>query len=223
MAKRENKVTDFSTDTAFFSDQPAMTAQQRKEQYRAEKSAKKQKKRQDRRDMLAEAKSRLTGEDRKKSYILLGVIISVIVLIVLALVLQIGTGGWDAKSGMTYYLDNAETPDLSSTGMTAVINELYYTKNGGMYVLLTLGNGMSTTQHPTKLHLAVYNENDALIASTTATEFPDDYFVVDDGYKTIELHIPSKGVKITDDSLNTISYDISINCEHYTNTAGNTF
>lgn len=218
MAKKKNDRSSFAENTVL-ADEPVMTAQQRAQQKKAEKQAEKEKKRLLRQELYAEAKNRMGGSSRGMSIALVSVICVIVLGCALLLVLQLG-GGWRAKEGMTYFLDNAELPEIGESGMSACVNEAYYTANGGMCVRLTLGNGESTTQHPVRIAISLRNAAEEIIAEAATTSVPKKYFVVAGGQKEYTLRITKDYVKIADDPLSEISYDITINSEWYESTEG---
>ena len=218
MAKKKTK-NPSSSETPSLADAPVLTAQQRAQQAKEEKEAKKAEKQQLRQELYAEAKTRMGGGSRGMT-VALTVLIGVIVLgCALLLTLQVG-GGWRAKENVTYFLDNAALPEIGDSGMSACVNEVYYTANGGMCVRITFGNGEPTTQHPVKVKITLRNGADELIAEGTTTSVPEKYFVVAGGQKEYTLRLKKDCVKIADDPLSEISYEISIDSEWYESTEG---
>ncbi len=153
-----------------------------------------------------------------------------IVLIVFAVVILIGAlaiGRSIAKANEAqkyeyddknpgYYVDEDILPELSNDGVTAEIREAYYTKGGYLYVLLVLGNGDDRTLRLNSVEITIQNGNtDALIAQGffegIVAEGGGDLTVPAQDYVVHEFYIKPEHVKITDDSLNVLTYSIDTN------------
>lgn len=209
-------------ETTSLLDGPVLTSAQREKIAKAAKAAARAEKQASRREARAVIKDQLGGNSRTMTIILLTLIGLIVVGGIIVLWKQIGNGGWAAKEGMTYYLDNGEMPEIGEpgSGISAAINEAYYTDNGGMYVLLNFGNSELSTQHPVKINLSITNSAGNIITKTVSTDIPSKYFVVSGGYKDFKLYIPKKYVQIADDPLNEINYDVTVESEEYTSNEG---
>ncbi len=109
-----------------------------------------------------------------------------------------------------YYYDGAATPELADDGITAAVNEVYYTKNGHLCVFMTLGNGTSEDCRLDSLEVTIYNgDTDAVIAGGYAEHISANFIIAAGGYETYTLYIRPEHVEIPDDTLETISYEIT--------------
>ncbi len=217
MSKKSRKQAEVINTSTIFGDEPVLTAQQKREIARQEKAARKAERKEQLRQLRAEAKDRVVPKNESKQMtIILLVMIGIIVLAVVFLAAgQASSAGMAAKEGMTYFINNAETAEMGEEGISGVITEAYYTKNGGLYVHLSFANAEGTTQHPTRIHVKLMNGSDEVIASAATEDVHEDYYLVAGGYKTYELFIPKKYVQIPDDPLSEISYEITVESEDY--------
>lgn len=217
MTRKSRKQAEEIVESTILGDVPVLTAQQRKQLAAEQKAARRAEKKAQLQAMGAEAKARVTPTtDTKQMTIILLVMIAVIVIAVAFLVIgQAGAGGMSAKEGMTYFINNAETAEMGEEGISGVITQAYYTKNGGIYIYLSFANAEATTQHPTRIHVKLMNGNDEVIASAATEDVHEDYYLVAGGRKAYELFIPKKYVQIPDDPLSEISYEITVDSEDY--------
>lgn len=109
-----------------------------------------------------------------------------------------------------YFYDGEAVPELKSDGITAAVNEVYYTKGGHLYVFMTLGNGADKPMRMDSLEVKISNgETGALIASGYTADIDDSYAVPANGTDTYTFYIKPEHVKISDDTLETITYEIT--------------
>ena len=217
MARKSRKMVNADTDSTIFGEGAVKTAQERAALQKEEKHKKRIAQKEKRRQMCKEALDRLLPvQTRKATLITLAVIGVFVAGCGILMGLQIRKDNWDPIEGRTYFADHTDLPEQADSGMTAVVNEIYYTKNGGLYVLLNVRNNNDTTDTVSKLHFKLYNEKDEVIAATTTTDVPDDFYIIAGKIKDLELFIPEKYVKIPDDSLSVIAYELNIESEVYT-------
>lgn len=161
---------------------------------------------------------RKTGAGRREIWIISGVLIALVVFCFGLLAWQILRDTANEKyerdeTVETYFEDTSAKPDLTDSdedGLVAAINEAYYTKGGYLCVKLTLGNGADKAQHMTSLEVKLYNtESEALIASGYTASIHEDYTVEAEGYNTYTFYISPDFVKIKDDSLEELTYEIT--------------
>ncbi len=112
-----------------------------------------------------------------------------------------------AKDGMTYFLAEKTEPEKSEKELTALITEAYYTNDGSLAVFLCFANGMDRDQDLQSVDVTIRNDKEEVIAAGYSNTF--DLIVPKGGTAQLILHISPQHVKIGDDSLNTIVYDIS--------------
>mgnify|MGYP000009435940 FL=1 len=223
MAGIHKKSKPTPTEETIFTAEKALTAQQRAEQAKAEKAAQRAQKRAERAAMRQEMRNQFGDNSRIFRFVCIGLLVLVVAVAALVLVNNLGPDGWDEKEGVTYYLNSADLPDMPDDGIAAVANEVCYAENGGLLVHLTFANGEGTTQHPTKITLIIRNDNDELITAATASTIPENYFINSGGYKTFDLRVPKEYVKIADDPLSTLSFEITVESEEYTSLEGDSY
>lgn len=143
-------------------------------------------------------------------------VILVIILVVGGVALGIigSTGVLDAfldpkgvndKLGHFY---SSDSPELSEEGIKGVITEAYYTNDGHLAVVLQLSNGLNTNHHMTSLSVSVSNEDGKVVATGYTDKIKDSYYIEPMGYNTFTFYISPKYVKITDDDLDQLTYEI---------------
>ena len=109
-----------------------------------------------------------------------------------------------------YFYDGEATPELKDDGITAAVNEAYYTNGGHLCVYMTLGNGADKPMRLDTLEVKISNGNtEELIASGYTADVDDAYIVPAGGTNTYTFYIKPEHVKIADDTLETISYEIT--------------
>lgn len=216
MAKQSRKAADVAAHSSILGDTPVLTMQQRLEQEKQKKAAEKAAKKELARQMRAEAKTRATvGSDAKSMTVMIAVMVVLLVAAVLWMALGQNKSGMQAKEGMTYFMDNTLVAEMGEEGIQGVITEAYYTNNGGIYVNMNFSNAEPTSQHPTRIHLKLMNGEEQVIAEATVNDVRDDFYMVSGGHGTYGMFIPEKFVKIADDSLYEICYEITVDSEEY--------
>ena len=109
-----------------------------------------------------------------------------------------------------YFYDNDAEPEMKDDGITAAVNQAYYTKGGHLCVYMTLGNGADKPMRLDTLEVKISNgETKDLIASGYTAEVDDSYTVPAKGTNTYTFYIKPEHVKIVDDTLETITYEIT--------------
>lgn len=119
----------------------------------------------------------------------------------------------EAKEGMTYFQAEVTTPEKSETEITALITQAYYTNDGSLAVHLCFGNGMSEDKHLVSVEVKIRNGDEKTVAAGYSDAIADDFVIPKDGTKELVLYISPEYVEISDDSLHTISYDITTKYE----------
>jgi len=216
MSKKPRKKEETVETSTIFAG-PALTMQEREARERQKKAEEKARLREQRRRMREEAKKNRTNDikDRKQATVLVLVLIGFVMIGVVMLAFSNSGIGREAKLGVTYYIDETVVAKKSDEGITAEITQAYYTNNGGMYIYLSMANGMAVSQHPTRIHILLKNADDEVIVDAAATNITRDFYVIFNGYNSYEVFIPKKYVKIADDPLNKISYEITVDSVDY--------
>ncbi len=112
-----------------------------------------------------------------------------------------------AKEGMTYFLAEDTEPEKSKNEVTSLITEAYYTNDGSLAVLLCFANGMDKDQQLQMVEVNLKNGDEKVIGAGSSDDF--DLVVPKDGTAELTLYIAPEHVKITNDSLSEIAYDVS--------------
>ena len=220
MAEKDRKKVDLTEDHSILGDAPVLTAQERERLKREEKEQKKAEKRAQLKELREEAKSRVSvSSEKKQMNIILTVMVGIVMLILIATILgQTGKqnrADVEAREGSTYYIDNSQLAEMGDEGITGAITEVYYTESDGLRIFLNFANAEETTQHPTRIQIKLMNGKGDVITNAVSNNVHKDYYIVGGGRKTYELFVPKDLVKIPDDSLSEISYEITVDCEDY--------
>lgn len=206
-------------------EQPEIFGRSRsREEIRAEIRAQKAQAREEaKRQLKAEREHRRAGQSsdqrRRDRWITIGVLGLIFVVCGGLLAWQIGSDLKDEKfeKSETYtaeFVDESAQPELSEDGLTATVNRVYYTKGGYLCVQLTLGNGLDKPQHMSSLQVQLSNSDSGeQIASGYTAKISEKYVVPEQGYNTYIFYISPEYVSITDDPLESITYEIT--CEGY--------
>lgn len=108
-----------------------------------------------------------------------------------------------------YYLGQA-SPELKETRITAIVNEMYYTNGGHLFVGLTLGNGTGKTVRLDSLSVKVINGyTDEVIADGYTEDIADSYTIPAGGTNTYSFFIPPEQVKIANDPFEALTFTIN--------------
>ncbi len=163
---------------------------------------------------LDEPKLEVTTEDRKQiKMTILAVVISlcVVAAVFAAGVIFASTPQKDdpRKSTPTFY-GSLDEEDLEEEKIVSMITEAYYTVENGMMVTIGFGNNLDTDEHISKVIITIYNEEDAEIAKAQSAGMHEDFVVVAGGTNEIKMYIKPEYVSITDDPLETLRYEITI-------------
>ncbi len=109
-----------------------------------------------------------------------------------------------------YFYDDEATPEMKKDGITAAVNQAYYTKGGHLCVYMTFGNGADKPMSLDSLEVKISNgETQDLIASGYTEAIDESYTIPANGTNTYTFYIKPEHVKIADDSLETITYEIT--------------
>ena len=164
-----------------------------------------------------DSKLQVTTEDRKqiKSTILMAGIALVVVAAVLAAgVIFANTPKKEdpRKSTPTFY-GSLDEEDLKEKKIVSMITKAYYTVENGMMVTIGFSNNLDTDEHISKVVVAIYTEKDAELAKAQSESMKEDFVVVAGGTNEVTLYIKPQYVSITDDPLEKLSYEITIDHE----------
>ncbi len=165
---------------------------------------------------LAKEAKKAAPKEKRKDLLVMGIIL-LILLIGMGVVLAINISKANkellyemSENTPGYFYDAEATPELSDDGITAAVNQVYYTNGGHLCVHMTLGNGTDKAIQMDALEVKISNgETEALIASGYTASIDDSYTVPADGTNTYTFYIKPEHVKIADDTLETIKYEIT--------------
>ncbi len=167
--------------------------------------------------LLDDSKLEVTTEDRKQ--IKSTILVAGISLLVVAAVLVVGVIFATApqkddprKSTPTFY-GSLDEEDLKEEKIVSMITEAYYTVENGMMVTIGFSNNLDTDEHISKVVIAIYTEKDAELAKAQSESMKEDFVVVAGGTNEIKMYIKPEYVSITDDPLETLRYEITIDHE----------
>lgn len=153
-------------------------------------------------------------EKRPELWIMGGILAVIVIGAAVALAVQMHN---DAKkeayeqdtTRASYFLDEDATPELSDDGLSAAVNQVYYTKGGYLCVQMTLGNGLDKDQYMSDLEVQILDEEENLIAGGYTENIDEEYFVPANGTNQYTFYISPEHVKVTDDPLSSITYSIT--------------
>lgn len=109
-----------------------------------------------------------------------------------------------------YFYDADAAPEMKDDGITAAVNQAYYTKGGHLCVFMTFGNGADKPMSLDTLEVKISDgETKDLIASGYTAAVDESYTIPANGTNTYTFYIKPEHVKITDNTLETITYEIT--------------
>ena len=167
------------------------------------------------RRLAKEAKKSSPKESRRELLVMGGILLSLVIGCGVVLGINISKANKELLYEMDdnaagYFYDASAEPEMKDDGITAAVNQVYYTKGGHLCVYLTLGNGADKAMRLDTLEVKISNgETKALIASGYTAAVDDTYAVPANGTNTYTFYIKPEHVKITDDTLETITYEIT--------------
>lgn len=223
MAKKPRVTPEQDPDYSILGDAPVLTVQQQRQLEKEKKAAKKAARKAQMKDMSAEAKERIVPTGEKRITIIIFAVMAILVAAVVASMVmgqpRMTAADKEARDTDSFYRDYTQTAEFGESGITAAVNEVYYTKSDGIRVIMNLANAEDATQHPTYIYIKLMNGDGEVIADGATTQIKSDYYIVGGGRKDYELFIPKKRVRIGDDPLTEISYEVVIDCEDYNSDA----
>ncbi len=164
---------------------------------------------------LAKEAKKSAPKEKRPDLLVMG-IITLVILIGVGVALGVNIGRTNkaysyemSEETPGYFYDNEATPELKDDGITAAVNEVYYTNGGHLCVKMTLGNGADKAMTLDSLEVKISDDKEALIASGYTESIDDDYTVPAGGTNDYTFYIKPEHVKIADATLETISYEIT--------------
>ncbi len=167
------------------------------------------------RRLAREASKSTPKENRADLLVMGGILLLVLVSAMVLLGRNISQSNREFSYQMSeetpgHFTNSEATPELQDDGITAAINEVYYTNGGHLCVKMTLGNGAAKKIRLDTLEVEVYTaDRENLIASGYTGDVSDSYTIPANGTNTYTFYIKPEHVKIADDTLEAISYEIT--------------
>ncbi len=111
----------------------------------------------------------------------------------------------------SYFLDDNAKPELTKDGLSAAVNQVYYTYGKHLCVHMTIGNGMDTDQNLVDIEVSISNaDSNAVIAAGYSDSVSPNYVVKAGDTNEYTFYISPEHVQIADDPLDHISYSITL-------------
>lgn len=170
---------------------------------------------------LDEKKTKMSPEERKKvrSFALTAGISLLVVAAVFAVGAVVGSRVQKEEAARE---PREETPVFSATleederkenDITSAITEAYYTASNGMMVTIEFFNDTDTDEHISKVIVTLCTEEGDVIAKAQSAGMKSDFAVPAGGTNEITMYIKPEYVSITDDLLETLQYEITVEHE----------
>lgn len=153
---------------------------------------------------------------KHRSDIIVLSVLAAVVLVILAIMLTVSliqgaeAEKFDQVEGRSYFIQSAASPEMEEDRLTAVVNEVYYTRGGYLCIKMKLGNGSDEDKGVDAITVSVSNENKQLIASGYSDAISEDYIVKAGDYNEYTFYVSPEYVEIKDDPLTTIYYSVTI-------------
>ena len=165
---------------------------------------------------LAKWERNKTPTQEQKELLVMGCILAAVVIVLGVLIgLQFAKSKKDAlyepsETNTGHFLDADAMPELSDEGFSVVVNEVYYTVGEYLCVKMKLGNGVGKPMRLESLEVKIYNgDTDNLIAGGYTEDISKKYVVAADDYDVYTLYIRPEHVKIKNDTLEKLTYEIT--------------
>ncbi len=165
---------------------------------------------------LAKEAKKAAPKEKRTDLLVMGVVLLVVLVsagVLLGMNISRSNKEWSYKRNeeiSNYFYDGEAAPEMKDDGITAAVNEVYYTNGGYLCVKMTMGNGGAKAMRLDTLEVKISNgDSEALIASGYTEDINDTYTVPANGTNIYTFYIKPEHVKIADDTLATISYEIT--------------
>ena len=173
----------------------------RKEQEKAERKM--------RRRSRKEYRNGMPREKNTTLWVMVGTLGAVVIAVGVMMAIEFATSGKDkAANSNEFIAEETALPEMSAEGIKGIITRAYYTNDKHFAVVLKLSNAYNTKHYLTSLEVKVSNGDGELIASGY-TDSIEDFALDPESYGTFTFYISPKYVKIPDDSLENLTYEIT--------------
>lgn len=116
------------------------------------------------------------------------------------------------ESTPTFY-GSLDEEELTEKKIISAITEAYYTVKDGMMVTVGFSNTLDTDERISRVVVAIYTEKDVEIAKAQSESMSEDFVVVAGGTNEVTMYVKPEYVSITDDPLQTLRYEITVDHE----------
>lgn len=175
----------------------------------------KKQQRQAQRELQRELRREAAPENRS-GLIILGALVGLVLLVLVIGVIYMAINPQDMKAkdeNKGEYIDSAMQAELSTDGIKGAVTRMYYTLEGSLAVFLDLGNGMTADQHPVSIYIELENEDGTVLGAGRSDNIPADFKVKSGERTAFLLYIAPEHVKVAEDDLDQIGYEITIQSE----------
>lgn len=212
MREKKEKVTEIPVEEF-----EIFGAHKSREQIKAEEKARKQAEREAMRRVAEqrrkEAKAGGTASRREVTTALIA-LVAVIALAVVGLVVPLSKSTKQEQflrdeTRETYFVNSDAAPDMTTGKLEAVPAEIYYTRGGYLCVKMRIGNGGKTDQILDSVNVMIFNEDEDQIGGGYA-KTENELLIKAGGTEKYTFYIAPEHLSITDDSLESIAYDIKV-------------
>ena len=201
---RKDQQHNLETESTIFSEHKSSVqiAEEKKAAREAEKARRKE-------ERANRPKVSMKDPGTRTTVIALAILVAVVVLgVVLIIVNQTRNYDRDIAGDSAHFYSN-DYPELSTEGIKGAVNEAYYTNDGSLCLKLTLSNGLDAKHYLTSLEVVVENEDGETIATGYSDAIPNDFYIEPENMASFTFYIESKYVKIPNDDLDEITYEIN--------------
>lgn len=170
---------------------------------------------------LDEKKTKMSLEERKKvrSFALTAGISLLVVAAVFAVGAVVGSrvqkeeAAREPREETPVFSAALEEDERKENDITSAITEAYYTASNGMMVTIEFFNDTDTDEHISKVIATLCTEEGDVIAKAQSVGMKSDFAVPAGGTNEITMYIKPEYVSITDDLLETLQYEITVEHE----------
>lgn len=119
----------------------------------------------------------------------------------------------EVREDSPVFTASLDEKDKVTGKITSAVTEVYYTVENGMMVTVEFYNGLETDEHISRVVITLSTEADAVIAKAATAGMKSDFVVPAGETNAITMHIKPEYVSITDDPLETLTYEITVDHE----------
>lgn len=167
---------------------------------------------------IVSEKTKLMPEERKKAVSLAVAAGAALLAVVVVLIVGAVYGGIAQKkdaarqpreSTPTFY-GVMQEEDVKENDITSTLTHAYYTAENGMMLTIEFYNDTDTDKHISKVIVSLHNGKDEKIAQAQSASMKADYSVPAGEANEITMYVKPEYVSITDDPLETLRYEITV-------------